>query len=156
MANAVVRMFDPRGRANRAQMWLFHLIVVVAAIPVLGLAALVDNAPPEGPSVAAKTIFFSFLALCAAAFTTTAIRRLHDRNRSGRFLLVFYGPLVLGLLLAWFYGGKIVVDDALRWPATAIILIFGLLQAWAMVELFFLRGTAGENRYGPDPLAGRG
>ena len=25
---------------------------------------------------------------------------------------------------------------------------------WAFVELYCLRGTEGENRYGPDPLAG--
>jgi uncharacterized membrane protein YhaH (DUF805 family) len=27
------------------------------------------------------------------------------------------------------------------------------LSLWALVELGFLRGTAGENHFGPDPLA---
>lgn len=36
-------------------------------------------------------------------------------------------------------------------------MIFGLaslaISIWALVELGFLRGTVGANRYGPDPLA---
>jgi len=47
-------------------------------------------------------------------------RRLHDRNKSGWWLLLLLIPLV----------------DAI------IILIW-----------FMMRGTAGDNRYGPDPLA---
>jgi uncharacterized membrane protein YhaH (DUF805 family) len=32
-------------------------------------------------------------------------------------------------------------------------LIATILALWAFIELFFFRGTAGENRYGPNPLA---
>jgi uncharacterized membrane protein YhaH (DUF805 family) len=49
-----------------------------------------------------------------------AVKRLHDRDRSGWFYLIFFVP-VIGTL-------------------------------WLLVELGFLRGTQGENRFGPDPL----
>jgi uncharacterized membrane protein YhaH (DUF805 family) len=29
-----------------------------------------------------------------------------------------------------------------------------IISLWAFVELYILRGTVGDNRYGPDPLAG--
>ena len=29
-----------------------------------------------------------------------------------------------------------------------------LLNLWPLVELYFLRGTVGQNQYGPDPLGG--
>ena len=35
-----------------------------------------------------------------------------------------------------------------------VVQLAGLaLSIWALVELGFLRGTSGRNRYGPDPLA---
>jgi len=30
-----------------------------------------------------------------------------------------------------------------------------IINLWAFVELYILRGTVGDNRFGPDPLAGR-
>ena len=34
-------------------------------------------------------------------------------------------------------------------------LVAAVLSIWGFVELYCLRGTVGDNRYGPDPLAGR-
>jgi uncharacterized membrane protein YhaH (DUF805 family) len=70
------------------------------------------------------------------------IKRLHDRDKSGWWLLVFYlGPSVLSGLGA----------------STGFQVGFGIasfaLALWAFVELGCLRGTAGANQYGPDPLA---
>jgi len=28
-----------------------------------------------------------------------------------------------------------------------------LISLWVFIELYFFRGTAGDNRFGPDPLA---
>ena len=44
-------------------------------------------------------------------------------------------------------------------PATyelAVVLISLILVFWGFIEMGFVRGTRGENRYGPDPLADRG
>jgi len=75
--------------------------------------------------------------------------RLHDRDKSAWWLVVFYlVPGVLGQLAktAWFFG------------ATGAVLhyTFALasfaLTIWGFVEIGCLRGTAGSNTYGPDPL----
>jgi uncharacterized membrane protein YhaH (DUF805 family) len=39
------------------------------------------------------------------------------------------------------------------WPGPFILLLFvPLVQFWPMIELWFLRGTIGSNRFGPDPV----
>jgi len=51
------------------------------------------------------------------------VKRLHDRNRSG-----------------WF-------------AATMLIPFVGIIFAiWILIEVWFLRGTVGSNRFGDDPL----
>ena len=75
--------------------------------------------------------------------------RLHDRDKSAWWLVVFY--LVPGVLsqlakAVWFAG------------ATGAVLHYTLtlasfaLTIWGFVEIGCLRGTTGSNTYGPDPL----
>ncbi len=71
-------------------------------------------------------------------------KRLHDRDKSAWWLLLFYFvPGILGTTADRIGGG------------TGIILhIAGFaITVWAFVELGCLRGTVGPNQYGPDPLA---
>ncbi|MGD2135744.1 MAG: DUF805 domain-containing protein [Gemmatimonadales bacterium] len=43
-------------------------------------------------------------------------------------------------------------DRGRSWKFVLLMLV-PLVQLWPMFELFLLRGTVGENRFGPDPLA---
>ena len=65
------------------------------------------------------------------------------------WIAVFYGlPAVLGQIAkaAWFAGtAGTVLQFILSLAAFA-------LTIWGFVEIGFLRGGAGLNRYGPDPL----
>jgi uncharacterized membrane protein YhaH (DUF805 family) len=70
------------------------------------------------------------------------IKRLHDRNKSGWWLLLFY--LLSGVLDVAGMTGKLPLLFELGSVAISI---------WALVELGCLRGTAVTNQYGPDPLA---
>jgi uncharacterized membrane protein YhaH (DUF805 family) len=63
-------------------------------------------------------------------------RCLHERNKGGWWLLPMYLAPVI------FYVVPVMTTVA-----------GGALLIWPLVELGFLRGTAGPNRYGPDPLA---
>ena len=81
-----------------------------------------------------------FIAMIVSG-VAVGIKRLHDRDKSGWWLLAFY--LVPALL-----------DGVGRTMNSPVI--FGLaslaVSIWAIVELGFLRGTTGPNQYGPDPL----
>jgi uncharacterized membrane protein YhaH (DUF805 family) len=88
-------------------------------------------------------IFVLLLVPAVLSGVATGVKRLHDRDKSGWWLLLFYlGP---GLL------------DGIGRGAGSIGLIFSLasfaISIWALVELGCLRGTDGPNTYGPDPLA---
>jgi len=77
-----------------------------------------------------------------------ATKRMHDRNRSGWWLLLVYGPP----------AALAIAIERLHWnpalPVLGIALdVLVLPAAWAFVELFCLRGTPGPNRYGPEPKA---
>ncbi|MBV8790433.1 MAG: DUF805 domain-containing protein, partial [Pseudolabrys sp.] len=70
------------------------------------------------------------------------IKRLHDRNKSGWWMLLFYGvPVMLDNI-----DRHVMESLVFTVPSFAITI-------WALVELGFLRGTPGPNRFGPDPLA---
>jgi len=75
-------------------------------------------------------------------------RRLHDRDKSGWWVLVFYvTPLMLAL------AGRALLDkgDALAGGLVALGEL--TLGVWAFVEIGLLSGTRGKNRFGADPRA---
>jgi uncharacterized membrane protein YhaH (DUF805 family) len=78
-------------------------------------------------------------------FLATAIKRLHDRARSGWWIVPFF--VIPGLFSQF--------SDLL--PDSNWMLPFGLtassLWLWGFVELFCIPGSTGDNRFGPDPLA---
>lgn len=61
--------------------------------------------------------------------------------------LVFFWPALAVYAKRWHDRGK-----SAWWTLIGLIPLIGAI--WALVELGFLRGTAGPNRYGDDPLGG--
>ncbi len=131
-------LFGFSGRINRAKYWIVSLIYLV-----LTVVAAVVLATVLGFGAAFFAVVGIIYLVLVISGVAVAIKRLHDRNKSGWWLLVFY------LLPA-------VLDGIGR--SARISFVFSLASAaigiWALVELGFLRGTSGPNQYGPDPLAG--
>lgn len=97
--------------------------------------------------VAVLLATLTFLALIWIGLAL-GIKRLHDRDKSGWWLLLFYFvPSVLETIGAAILG-------------SGAMFILGSIGAgisiWGLIEIGFLRGTSGQNSYGPDPLAGPG
>ena len=61
-----------------------------------------------------------------------------------------------GLLELWAQAALSVkrAHDRGRSGWFVLVLLVPLVQVWPFIELWFLRGTAGDNQYGPDPLQG--
>jgi uncharacterized membrane protein YhaH (DUF805 family) len=130
-------LFSFTGRLNRAPYWLASIGSIVAA-SVVGVVAFTF----AGRSAVA--IMLAGLVVLLLIWVTLALltKRLHDRNKSAWWLLLFYlAPPILHAI-----GHGI--------GSTGFILgLIGFgVSIWALVELGFLRGTAGPNSYGPDPL----
>ncbi len=68
------------------------------------------------------------------------------------------GPLTAIMFLLWIYPGlAMVVKRCHDRDRSGWILLVGLVPVvgiWVTIELWFLRGTVGQNKYGPDPLGG--
>src|SRR5262245_50540211 len=135
--------FGFQGRINRAKWWLAILIYVVAASLIIGLVLGVEEAVAT-PTLSANWIIAVLLYIpILISAIALGIKRLHDRNKSGWWLVLFY-----------------VVPYALQGIGTlmgegigmVLSLIGGAISIWALVELGILRGTIGANQYGPDPV----
>jgi uncharacterized membrane protein YhaH (DUF805 family) len=126
------------GRFTRAQWWRFQIWAMLGFIVVVFAAINIEN----------DKLRVGFIAAAVAAFLLTSVvvilKRLRDRNKGAWWLLVFYGVPILCDAGAYAAGP----DRALYFAAPA-----ALINLWALIELGFLSGTLGTNRYGEDPLA---
>jgi uncharacterized membrane protein YhaH (DUF805 family) len=132
------------GRINRAKWWLAVLIFLIAGIVVGIVASILTAMIP----IVGIVLFVVYGIVALIAGIAVGVKRLHDRGKSGLWLLVFY--LVPGLLsgIGMFSGSEAV--------AMLLSLIGTGISIWMLVELGCLRGTVGPNEYGPDPLEGTG
>ena len=136
--------FNFNGRVNRAKFWIAALIF--AAINVV--MAVVDYATDQNVVVQAFNGMLSIVIFISGI--AVGVKRLHDRNKSGWYLLLFYFlPGILAALSVLI--GEFVEDSAII--ATVLALLAFALVVWAFIEMGCLRGTVGVNRYGPDPVA---
>jgi len=78
-------------------------------------------------------------------YMATSIKRLHDRDKSGWWMVPFF--VAPGLYQQ--FGDRLgdpVIDTLIGVVAIG-------LSIWGVVEMYFLKGTEGPNRFGADPLA---
>ena len=158
MGSLTTLLFTFAGRANRAKYWL--ALVIYLAVTVLliaiglimfgnSLLAIGDEETDDMiVGLLSRGIGFTLIVLVVyipmvISGFMVGIKRLHDRDKSGWWLLVFYVlPGVLSM-----------IGDNLAAGSLIFTLASFAVSIWALVELGFLRGTAGPNRFGPDPLA---
>ena len=90
VSTCIKKYFVFEGRASRSEYWWFQLIV--------------------SPSYFISTVFendIAYIFLGITLFTlipaiSAGVRRLHDTNRSGFFLLISFIPFIGGLILLFF------------------------------------------------------
>ncbi len=97
----------------------------------------------------AWVVFPLTAAVLALANLSATVRRLHDRNHSGYWLLAF-GLLPL-IAAAGIYSSGFLREPFSGWAFFGGFGIAMALGLWASVEIDFLPGTPGPNRYGPPP-----
>jgi uncharacterized membrane protein YhaH (DUF805 family) len=115
----------------------FSLGIVVGLLVVLEIAA----------SVAAGVVGAIFLFLMMGpllALLALTVRRLHDRNKSGWWLLLFWGGPGILVELERGVRRESLLDVLLTVAA-------GIPFIWGLVEISILPGTIGSNSYGEDP-----
>jgi uncharacterized membrane protein YhaH (DUF805 family) len=147
-------LFSFEGRINRAKYWLVALAFLIGGTFILmqSLFVLADglsNADPATIATLLPILFYAIAyplyALVTWIYAATTIKRLHDRNKSGWWIIPFgVLPVLLPEVAGW-------VGQS--YPALFLGTVAFVLSIWSFVETFCLRGTRGPNRFGPDPLA---
>lgn len=124
----IKKFFKFSGRASRSEFW-FYLLYFIVALIVVGIAGTILSALIGGEG--GVIIFYVLYILLALAnfFPSLAlsVRRLHDLNHSGLWMIPVY---IAGVI-----------------PFLDFIVSIGFLV------FMCLKGTTGSNRFGEDPLA---
>jgi uncharacterized membrane protein YhaH (DUF805 family) len=148
----VEKYADFSGRAPRAEYWWYALGLIVAFIvlsiieSILGINRMVAGV--YGP--------LTILLWLATLVPTIAVgvRRLHDTNRSGWWLLLPIVPYALAFALggaAMARGGG--ADLGAGAGIAMIFLLIGAVGAIVLLVFYCLPSKPGDNRYGPNPYS---
>jgi uncharacterized membrane protein YhaH (DUF805 family) len=138
-------LFGFKGRLNRAR-YLVVQLSLLALWFILWLKSPFFFSSQWEAWVVAVTMIWINLA--------TTAKRLHDRNWNGwwaaaLFIVNRLSYIYCGLFFGLVFGVDIPVAEELLLVMLAVAL--SVLQTWIIIELFFLIGTDGPNRFGPDP-----
>lgn len=145
-----------KGRASRSEYWYFILFSFLFMIAAMVLDKLIFGKPQS-------VFYFLFALFVFLPQVAVMVRRLHDTNRSGKIVLWYYLAGIVWILLMVFSGLSYFIAAAqgqiIGAPTgffLAVVLIGALaFTVWGIVFLvwFCTKGTTGDNKYGPDPLA---
>ena len=145
--------FGFEGRINRARCWRamllnFVCLMMFMMVVPLSIGDSFRNADPKWAMPLTLALLCGtlgpILIVSMWCFAAITIKRLHDRNRSGWWMIPFF---VVPPLFNRF-------DDLLgdSWAVVLLGHAVNALCLWGFIEMLFLRGTSGPNRFGADPL----
>jgi uncharacterized membrane protein YhaH (DUF805 family) len=130
------------GRSRRKEYWMYFLFLIIVGF-VLGL---IEGVMGLQQTVAGLYGPLSLLFALATFIPSLAVgvRRLHDTERSGWWVLLPILPYALSI--AMFFSGNL--------PMAGIFGFVALGLAIVLLVFMVLDGTKGPNKYGPDPKGG--
>ena len=134
------KAFNVSDRATRSEYWWFFLLYFISS-SILKLFI-------EMVGITFSWIFNIILIYLTICFFTASVRRLHDVNRRGFWLLLPWATLFLSVAV------EKLDDDGLDMPEflPEICEFIGTGLIIYIFVLTMLRGTKGTNRFGKDPL----
>jgi uncharacterized membrane protein YhaH (DUF805 family) len=156
-------LFSFKGRINRKPWWL---ATIAAGLAASVITAILEAAARSSGETIVNPVTHQFeptgilgLAISVVglvnmwiAFALSA-KRLHDRDRTGWWLIWQLLILVLAVILV-VVAVAVPQEQGAVWYALAGAagLAAFVVSVWLFVQIGFLRGTDGPNRFGPDPL----
>jgi uncharacterized membrane protein YhaH (DUF805 family) len=161
------RYADFSGRSRRQEYWSWILFQVIIYIAVLVLLMLVGGSAfmtgDVQSAMAVGGIAFLIIGLyliwelvILVPSLAVAVRRLHDTNHSGWWILAPLVPYLIAFVAA--IGGMSSGSGSGLKAAglvTMLCVLAAIVLGLVLLVFMFLDGTPGANRYGPDPK-GRG
>lgn len=162
------------GRSRRMEFWMWQLfkflvscVIWILIIALFGAAFMNFAATKDPAQLVALGGGFILVWLICMVFglailipdIAVAVRRLHDTNRSGWWYLAPFGAVVVGwiaMVMSIGAGAAMGKDGGLTGMGIGgIIFLVAMLAAGVLgitlIVFYFLEGTPGPNKYGPDP-----
>ena len=134
---------DFSGRAPRAEYWWFYLGYIILAV-VLNVLVRISSV-------------FGILGLLYLGLIipmlAVGVRRLHDTNRTGWWLLAPILPYAVGMAMAFpaIMSGAASPASMTGLGTASIFFMIGFALAIVVFIFSVLPGTKGPNKYGEDP-----
>jgi uncharacterized membrane protein YhaH (DUF805 family) len=146
------------GRSPRREfwMWIVFLVVVLIVLSVLdslfGLGGRTQFGPSAvqtptmsgygyGVGVTGGILAKLFLLAVLIPNLAVSVRRLHDTDRSGWWVLLPLAPYFIGIIAIFTH----------LFILTAILMLASLIGSILLLVWYCSHGTRGPNRFGPDP-----
>jgi uncharacterized membrane protein YhaH (DUF805 family) len=156
MIGLLKRICNFSGRLGRRHFWLwvlafwvalFALMLVDAVLHLGGSASSYSSAGQAGFNISGGLLSWIFGILAFIPNLAFAVRRLHDSNRSGWWMVA---PLAC-CGVAWLFSPAANIGGAAGGPVGTAGAFAGFILG-VVVLVFLLRdGTEGTNAYGADP-----
>ena len=174
------RYADFSGRSRRMEFWMWQVfkflvgsVFMVIFMVVFGAAFAsigskdpnqIDTSQLIAASGAVLVIWMIYMLFCLAILIpdiAVGVRRLHDTNRSGWWLLAPIASYFIGIMMVVAtagIGASMATDDQVGTGLLAtggiiglVVMLVTLGLVLTLLVFWFLDGTPGPNRYGPDP-----
>jgi uncharacterized membrane protein YhaH (DUF805 family) len=145
LASLARLFFSFRGRIARTGFWLVSLtwFVLAEAFDYWWSERGVMAAARHNHTMVNAALILGSLPVLVSC-VGISVKRLHDRNKSAWWLVAFgLAPPLLQIAAS--------LDTLDGAPAVALLVASLALSLWALVELGFMPGTTGPNRFGRDP-----
>lgn len=149
---AMRRYFDFSGRSSRPEFWYYILFYIIIYV----VAAILDGLLSTG--MGNFGILTSIVALIhLIPSISVSVRRLHDIDRTGWWVLLGLLPLIVmfiaaGGSMAMMFGGGETAESAGIMAMGASIFaaaVVSLIVFIVLLIFYCTRGTPGPNRFGP-------
>ncbi|MEM1200552.1 MAG: DUF805 domain-containing protein [Pseudomonadota bacterium] len=152
-------LFSFEGRIPRSHYWGGTLLLTLVAVVIIFASVILflDEDVPFSESSLVR--LNSLIGMCLLyPVSALMIKRLKDRNRPLWLVVLFLAPYAL-ILLGETFGltasHEVVGGVYLRTPnlvGKVLETVNLCVMVFALIELGILRGTQGDNQWGPDPL----
>ena len=133
------RYAEFNGRSRRKEYWMFTLFLILVSVVLLLLEMAAGVDEMFGAGGGPLSLIFTLATFVPSL--SVSVRRLHDVDRTGWWLVV---PLVALVLLGFAgvtqFGWLAAVAGIVALVSLIVILVFAVSD-----------GTPGPNRFGPDP-----
>jgi uncharacterized membrane protein YhaH (DUF805 family) len=156
--NAMRRYVEFGGRSSRSEFWFFVLFYIIIAVVASILDAVVFN------SQGGIGILYGIVLLVhLIPSISVSVRRLHDIDRTGWWVLVFFlAPIVVlivsmiamgGSIIAMMSGGEEAAAAGIASMGVAFLImaLVNLVILIVAIVFYVTPGPPGPNRFGPAP-----